>query len=89
MRIMNFNSKSKDHLYHDEDGGGAEVQSVQTIDKVELESHADEWEEEEEVENAGEPRDGVEDQTPGRQRVRVRHSRVWWRHLLLIELFET
>ena len=38
------------HLYHHEDGGGAEVEGIQPVDQVELESHADQGEEEAKVE---------------------------------------
>ena len=48
------------YLYHDEDSGCEEVQGVQTVNKIELESHADEWEEETEVEDAGDPGDRIE-----------------------------
>ena len=55
------------HLNQDEDSGGAEVQSIQAIDEVQLQSHEDQGEEKPEVEDTGKPRDGIENQAPGHQ----------------------
>ena len=43
------------HLNQDEDSGGAEVQSIQAIDEVQLQSHEDQGEEKPEVEDTGKP----------------------------------
>ena len=52
-------SRQKDHrivhLKQDEDSGGAEIDGVQPVQEVELQSHQDEGEEQEEVEEAGQP----------------------------------
>ena len=56
------------HLYHHEDGGGAEVEGIQPIDQVELESHADQGEEEAKVEETHEPGDGIQNETPANNR---------------------
>ena len=47
-------AKSKD-LNQYEDSGGAEVQGIQAIDQVQLESHQDQGEEQEKVEDGGQP----------------------------------
>ena len=56
------------HLYHHEDGGGAEVEGIQPVDQVELESHADQGEEEAKVEETHEPGDRIQNKTPANNR---------------------
>ena len=53
--MRNIISMQSRDLNQDENCGGAEVQGIQSIDQVQLQSHQDEREEKAEVEDAGKP----------------------------------